>query len=56
MGGHPKLVNRPDDIYSPEFFRAVWKSEVYEDEKANNSRKIARAEGNLNLSFLVIQY
>jgi hypothetical protein len=56
IGGHPKLIDTPDDMYSPEFFRAVWKSEVYENKKANDSRKIARTKGNFNLSFLVIQY
>jgi len=49
-------MDRPDDMYSPQFFRAVWKSEIYEEEKANDSRKTARTKGNLNLSFLVIQY
>jgi hypothetical protein len=46
-------MDRPDDMYSPQFFKAVWKSEIYEDEKANNSRKIARTKGSLNLSFLM---
>jgi len=40
-------------MYSPQFFRAVWKSEVYEDEKANESRKITGTKGNLNSSFLM---
>jgi hypothetical protein len=49
-------MDTPDHMYSPQFFKAVWKSEVYRDQKANNSRKIARTKGNFNLSFFVIQY
>ncbi|NIM98463.1 MAG: hypothetical protein GTO24_10410 [candidate division Zixibacteria bacterium] len=55
-GGHPKLMDTPDHMYSPQFFKAVWKSEVYRDQKANNSRKIARTKKDLNLSFLMIQF
>jgi hypothetical protein len=48
-------MGRPDDMYSysPQFFRAIWKSEIYEEESENSSRKTARTKGSLNLSFLM---
>jgi hypothetical protein len=33
-------MDRPGDMYSPQSFRAVWKSEVYGDKKTNASKEV----------------